>query len=347
MSIDPGSPGRTAGRDTPTLDQVARAAGVSRATVSRVVNGEAHVSAATRSVVERAVSSLGYRPNRAARALATGRTDSVALIVPEPDELVLSDPFFAGTLRGLSAALADTDVQLVLMLVRPGEAARRAVDYVRGGHVDGAVVASHRRRDVVDDPLLASQLPLVFIGRPAAGVAGVPYVDVDNVEGGRLAAAHLLERGHRRIGTLAGPADMSAGVDRLRGWRQALAAAGMADDAVEQGDFTPAGGAAAVERLLAAHPDVDAVFVASDLMASGALGYLAARGIAVPGQVAVVGYDDLGVAESTAPALTTVASPVVAMARAAGRLLLGRMSGDVVPGEPVILTPSLVERDST
>jgi len=347
MGIDPGGSGRVIGRDAPTLDQVARAAGVSRATASRVVNGEARVSPAARSAVERAVAALGYQPNRAARALATGRTGSVALVVPEPDERVLSDPFFAGTLNGLSAALADTDVQLVLVLVRPGEAASRAVDYVRGGHVDGAVVASHRRSDVIDDHLLASRLPLVFIGRPAGGVGEVQYVDVDNVEGGRIAASHLLHRGRRRIGTLAGPADMSAGVDRLLGWRQALVAAGQTDDAVEHGDFTPAGGAAAAERLLAAHPDVDGIFIASDLMASGALGYLATCGIAVPGQVAVVGYDDLGVAASTSPALTTVSSPAVALARAAGELLLGQMAGSAVSGDPVILTPSLVEREST
>ena len=347
MPIDPEATGRAPGRDAPTLDQVASAAGVSRATASRVVNGEARVSPAARSAVERAVVTLGYRPNRAARALATGRTGSIALIVPEPDERVLSDPFFAGTLNGLSSALVGTDVQLVLLLVRPGEATWRAIDYVRGGHVDGAVVASHRRRDVLDDHVLESRLPLVFVGRPAGGVSGAQYVDVDNVEGGRIAAAHLLRRGRRHIGTLAGPADMSAGVDRLVGWREVLLAAGQLDDAVEYGDFTPAGGAVAAERLLAAHPDVDAIFIASDLMASGALGFLASQGIVVPGQVAVVGYDDLGVAASTSPALTTVSNPVVEMARAAGRLLLGQMVDGSTAGDPVIFTPTLVERASS
>ncbi len=347
MSIDPVPTGRAPGRDAPTLDEVARAAGVSRATASRVVNGESRVSAAARSAVERAVVSLGYRPNRAARALVTGRTGSIALIVPEPDERVLSDPFFAGTLNGLSSALVGTDVQLVLLLVRPGEATWRAIDYVRGGHVDGAVVASHRRRDVVDDHLVDAGLPLVFIGRPAEDLGGVQYVDVDNVEGGRIAAAHLLRRGRRRVGTLAGPADMSAGADRLLGWRRALRSGGHVDDAVEHADFTPAGGAAAAERLLAAHPDLDAIFIASDLMASGALGFLASRGIAVPGRIAVVGYDDLGVAASTSPALTTVSSPVVEMARTAGRLLLEQMAGGTLHGDPVIFTPTLVERDSS
>src|SRR6187551_650855 len=229
----------------PTLEQVAERAGVSRSTASRAINGGLRVSPEALASVELAVANLGYTPNRAARSLVTRRTDSIALVVPEPDERVLSDPFFAGTLNGLSTSLADSDVQVVLVIARPGDS-ERTVRYLRNGHVDGAIVVSHHRNDELDRALQTSRVPNVFVGRPlSAHDRGVQYVDTDNVEGGRIATRHLIDRGYKRIGTIAGPQDMSGGIDRLAGWRSAMAAAGMADDAVAYGDFTLSSGAAA------------------------------------------------------------------------------------------------------
>ncbi|MFI2754599.1 LacI family DNA-binding transcriptional regulator [Cellulomonas sp. P22] len=327
----------------PTLEQVAERAGVSRSTASRAINGGLRVSPEALAAVEAAVADLGYSPNRAARSLVTRRTDSIALVVPEPDERVLSDPFFAGTLNGISSALADSDLQLVLVIARPGDSAR-TIRYLRNGHVDGAIVVSHHRDDALDQALRQSRLPNVFVGRPlAAGDA--QYVDTDNVAGGRIATQHLIDLGRRRIGTIAGPLDMSAGIDRLAGWRQAVRAAGLPEDAVVHGDFTISSGAASTRRLLAQHPDVDAIFVASDLMAAGALGVLSELGRDVPGDIAVVGYDNLGVAISTNPPLTTVIQPVVAMARAAGARLLDQLHG-ARPEAPLIFAPELVIRAS-
>ncbi|WP_291752507.1 LacI family DNA-binding transcriptional regulator [Cellulomonas sp. 73-92] len=332
-----------------TLEEVAARAGVSRSTASRAINGGHRVSPEALASVERAVAELAYTPNRAARSLVTRRTDSIAVVIPEPDERVLSDPFFAGVLSGVSASLADTDIQVVLVIVRPGQG-KRTVRYLRNGHVDGAIVVSHHSDDDLDRALAELRLPSVFVGRPmVAGEIedfGLEYVDLDNVEGGRLATQRLVDLGRKRIATIAGPQDMSAGVDRLAGWRAAMAAAGQPDDAVVLADFTIAGGATAARTLLAEHPDVDGIFVASDLMASGALLALAEAGRAVPDDVAVVGYDNIAIAASTTPPLTSVVQPVVAMARAAGLRLLDQLQGRAEPGPPMIFAPELVVRAS-
>lgn len=329
----------------PTLEQVAERAGVSRSTASRAINGGLRVSPEAMESVAAAVADLGYTPNRAARSLVTRRTDSVALIVPEPDERVLSDPFFAGVLNGVSTPLAASDLQLLLVIARPGESERTA-RYLRAGHVDGAIVVSHHRDDAIDRALQSSNLPTVFIGRPLVGGEGAAVVDTDNVLGGRLATEHLVAIGRRRIATIAGPADMSAGIDRLAGWRASLTAAGLPADAVVLGDFTVDGGASAARELLARHPDVDAVFIASDLMAAGALPVLAEAGRDVPGDVAVVGYDNSGLATTTKPHLTTVTQPVIAMARAAGEELVAQLQGRGTREDAQIFAPELVVRGS-
>ncbi|GAB7193177.1 LacI family DNA-binding transcriptional regulator [Kineococcus sp. NUM-3379] len=332
-------------RGAPTLRQVAAHAGVSRATASRVINGGHLVSDRARVAVEAAIAELGFVPHPVARSLATRRTGSVALVVPEPNDRVLGDPFFGHTINGLSLALEAADLQMVLVLVRPGSGPDRAVRYLTTGKVDGAVVTSHHGEDSLNSRLLASGLPCVFQGRPL-GVATTCYVDVDNVAGARLATEHLLASGRRRIGTVAGPADMVAGVDRLHGWRAALTAAGLPAAAVEHGDFTVAGGSAATRRLLERHPDLDAVFAANDLMASAALGVLSAAGRRVPDDVAVFGFDDLGIAATTSPPLSTVVNPVERMAAAAGAMVVDLVGGAEPPAGPVVLDAGLVLRGS-
>lgn len=366
MSGPPG-PDRPGPGRRPTLEDVAAAAGVSRSTASRAINGGKRVSAQAQAAVDEAVARLGFAPNRAARALVTARADSIALVIGEPDHRVVGDPFFSAAVQGLSQALDDTDIQLLLLMARPGQDARRTVRYLRLGHIDGAVVVSHHRSDVVERSLVRAALPTVFVGRPwhlrdyADDHDGAPgtwceYVDVDNRQGGQLATSHLVTAGRRRIGTIAGPADMTSAVDRLQGWRAALAQAGLPPGPVEHGDFTTPGGAEATARLLDAHPDVDALFVASDLMAVGALGVLRARGREIPGDVAVVGYDDAAVAAATDPPLTTVVNPVTEMARTAGMVLLerlgvgdhdGRAKSTTARRAPVIFPPRLVVRASS
>jgi len=343
---DPDGPGQA-----PTLDEVARLAGVSRATASRAINGGNRVSASARSKVEAAVESLGYTPNPAARSLVTRRTDSIALVVPEPDERVFSDPFFVHTLRSVNRVLAARDLQLVLLLARPGEEERRMLRYLRRRHIDGAIVVSHHRNDRLADHLAALALPSAFIGRPWTSADKVAYVDTDNLAGGRTATELLIERGCRRIATIAGPSDMAAGIDRLQGWRDAMVAARLdaADDAargemIEHADFTEGGGAAAAARLLERFPDIDGIVAASDLMAAGALTALAAAGRRVPDDIAVIGYDDLGVAERTVPRLTTIRNPIADMADQATRMLLEQIDQERVSQAIRVIFPATVVR---
>jgi DNA-binding LacI/PurR family transcriptional regulator len=326
----------------PTLDDVARTAGVSRSTASRAINGGERVSPEAQAAVDDAVARLGYAPNRAARSLVTRRTDSIALVVPEPDARILTDPFLAGVLRGVSKGLEGTELQLVLLLSRPGERPGHIARYLRSGHVDGAIVASHHRDDRLEPELSRSPLPAVFVGRPF-DAHGLHYVDVDNVEGGRIATRRLVERGCRRVATITGPLDMTAAIDRFEGWRTELGAAGLRSDAVAHGDFTVAGGAAAMEQLLDTHPEIDGLFAASDLMATGALEVLRARGRSVPDDVKVVGFDALGVAERTTPRLTTVEQPLVQMVSVATSTLLDMVAGTRTSDAPTILSPRLVE----
>lgn len=334
----------TTGRGAPTLEDVAARAGVSRATASRVVNADPRVRAAARDAVMAAIAELGYRPNRAARSLVTRAADSIAVVVPESDERVFSDPFFSGTLAGVTRALADTPLQVVLVMGRPGDGDGRMERYLRGGHTDGAIVVSHHQEDNLWRVLEETRLPSVFLGRPYAPRARVPYVDVDNLAGAELATRYLVDNGRTRIATITGPQDMSAGSDRFRGWREALRGAGLDASLVEPGDFTPAGGAAAMRRLLGRRPDLDAVFAASDQMAVAALGELHAAGRRIPEDVAVVGFDDSEAAQLARPPLTTVVNPVAEMASRAVSLLLERMQGRAVDSE--VLTTRLVVRGS-
>lgn len=330
----------------PTLEDVARHAGVSRATASRVVNADPRVGADAREAVQAAILALGYAPNLAARTLVTRRTESIAVVVPETDATVFNDPFFAGTLHGVNLALAGTRLQMVLVMGQTGEGVDgRMEQYLRGGHTDGAIVVSHHQGDQLWRVLEDTRLPCVFLGRPYSPDARVPFVDVDNVAGAELATRHLVERGCTRIGTVTGSQDMSAGRDRLLGWRRALAAAGLPDDAVASADFTRVGGWSATTRLLEEHPDLDGVFVASDQMAEEALRVLATSGRRVPDDIAVVGYDDLELAARTQPPLTTVVNPVSAMAEQAVAMLLDVLAGRAVES-PRILDTTLVVRES-
>jgi DNA-binding LacI/PurR family transcriptional regulator len=331
-----------------TLDQVARVAGVSRATVSRVVNGNPRVAPDVRRNVERAVDRLGYVPNPAARSLVTRRTQSVGLVIAEPAGRLFEDPFFPRLLRGVGAALSSRELQLVLLMPQTPHEESRVERYLTAGHVDGALLVSLHG----NDPLLAAVagrgIPVVVAGRPPRG-AGVSYVDVDNVQGARSAVEHLIETGRRTIATIGGPPDMSAGVDRLAGYRQALDAAGFQrDPGLEAvGDFSQQGGEEGMRRILEVRPDVQAVFAASDLMAAGAIGVLRAAGKRVPRDVAVVGFDDSPVAATTDPPLTSVRQPIEEMGAEMVRLLLEHTAHPGSVQRKVILATQLVRRRSS
>ncbi|WHM35544.1 LacI family DNA-binding transcriptional regulator [Streptomyces sp. BPTC-684] len=334
----------------PTLEAVAARAGVSRATASRVVNGGAGVRPPLVDKVRRAVEELGYVPNHAARTLVTRRTGAVAVIIPEPEIRIFSDPFFSQQIRGISRELTAHDTQLVLLLVEgPGDYDRIA-RYLAGGHVDGALAFSLH----TDDPLPAiarrTGMPTVYGGRPGwpttPGEQPVPYVDADNRGGARQAVRRLLSLGRTRIAHIAGPRDQTSATDRLDGFHDVLPDAD--PELIEDGAFTAESGARAMARLLERRPDLDAVFAANDLMASGALRVLREHGRRVPEDVALVGFDDMrGVAETTDPPLTTVRQDIEGMGRLMARLLLrGLGEGAADVPTPVITETALVHRAS-
>lgn len=341
----------------PNLEDVAARAGVSRATASRVVNAQASVAPDLRERVDRAIAELGYVPNQMARALMTRRTDSIALVVPEPDVRIFADPFFSGIVRGVSIECSRAGLQLVLLMGPTPEELDRVRRFLRSGAVDAALLVSEHWAGQVGRALLVdASIPFVIGGRPMQPGLDVPYVDNDNVAGGRLVARHLTELGRRVIGTVAGPRDMSAGIDRLDGFRIELGRRYLASR-VEHGDFTREGGEAATARLLARVPDLDGLFAASDLMAVGALDALRKAGRRVPEDVAVVGFDDNEYAQSTDPPLTTVRQLPVVQGREMVRMYLSQHRPDVpIPVEEelpdvrevdrIILPVSLVVRAS-
>ncbi len=327
----------------PTLEQVAATARVSRSTVSRVVNGEPYVSEAVRDRVNQAIDRLGYLPNPAARTLVTQRSGSVALVFPEPDTRVFTDPFFAGIVRGVSQRLAGVAMQLVLVMLQNEADHARLERYVAAGHVDGVLLVSLHSGDPLPRALVSRGIPAVLNGRPHDGEHDLPYVDVDSQQGAVIATRHLAAQGRTTIATIAGPQDMCAGIDRLAGYRSALGRR-YRRSLVAVGDFTRASGARAMASLLDGAPDLDAVFVASDLMAEGALSALRRAGRRVPDDVAVVGFDDSDAAPYVDPPLTTIRQPVPRIGQEMVRLLLAAMNGE--PASSTVLPVELVVRGS-
>jgi DNA-binding LacI/PurR family transcriptional regulator len=335
-------------RNGTTLEEVASQAGVSRATVSRVVNGSPKVSADVRRAVEAAVAQLGYVPNRAARSLVTRRSGSIGVVITEPTGRLFTDPFFPRLLRGISSGLNARDLQLVLLMPATPADTDRTAEYLAAGHVDGALLVSLHGDDPLPDLMSVAGIPFVVGGRPLQTPAA-SYVDVDNRGGARSAVEHLLANGRRVIATITGPLDMGAGVDRLAGYREALEDAGVERDASLElvGDFSQDSGASAMERLLKSRPDIDAVFAASDLMAAGAMGVIEAAGRRIPQDVAIVGYDDSPVASTMRPRLSTVRQPIEEMGHEMARLLVDQVEGTDPVQRRVILATELVRRASS
>ena len=332
----------------PTREEVARAAGVSRATASRVVNGSPSVRVEARESVERAVAQLGYVPNRISRSLVTRRVDSIGVVIAEPTGRIFGDPFFAEVLRGISAGLAARQMQLVLVISQSPEEERRAARYLTGGHVEGVILFSLHGDDGLPEYLQSNGVPVVVGGEPPRGTR-VSYVDNDNHGGAFAAVKHLIEQGRTRIATITGPLDMPAGVTRRLGYHDALRAAGRTPDAdfEESGEFTREGGQRSMEVLLQRCPDIDAVFAASDLMAAGALSALYAAGRRVPEDVAVVGFDDSIIALSTQPALSSVHQSMEVMGRELVSVLLQTVDARDHVLRRVVLETELIVRQSS
>lgn len=326
----------------PTLGQVAELAGVSIATASRVLNNSAPVSVQARQQVRDAVVRLGYVRHRAAPSTPRARVRSMAAVICANNTRFFADPFFAQVIAAATDVFARHDVPLMVIMA-PDERVTMVERYLHSGHVDGVLLLASHGQHPLAVSLPAAGMPVTLVGRPMCATRA-SYVDSDNLGGGRLAVEHLVSRGRRTIATVAGRQDMAAGADRLTGYREVLDAAGLAPT-VAYGDFTHASGVHATWRLLDQRPGIDAVFVASDIMAAGALHALRRAGRRVPDDVAVVGFDDLPLAQHTQPPLTTIRQPLERVGSVAAERLLAQLDGEGDACDPVLPT-TLVARAS-
>lgn len=329
----------------PTLEMVAALAGVSRSTVSRVINDSPKVTPEALAAVNAAIAQLGYVPNRAARSLASRRTHSIALVIPENTAKFFADPYFASVIQGAAMRLSSTEYTLTLLIASETDS-EKTRQYLQAGNVDGALILSHHSDDR-SYVALSRRLPVVFGGRPANPDRNVMpvYVDVDNTSAARAVTELLIASGRKHIATIAGPTNMTAGLDRLEGWRLAMSDVGLPTDLVAHGDFTPASGAAAMERLLDLGVQIDGLFAASAQMADGAMSVLRQRGLVVPRDLGVVTFDDDYFAERATPSLTTVNQDESEVGRTMAELLMRSIDGEDVP-RITIMPTRLVNRRS-
>lgn len=307
------------------IRELARECGVSVATVSRALNGHPEVSAATRLQIQEAAARLGYRPSQSARALVRGRSDTVGLLWDTGYGADgLRHPFLESLLVGIKRALGASGRHLLVLNVDDRDPGARAyVDAARQHQLEGIVLMGVDADRPAARALVDSGLPCVALDMPIEG-PHASYVTSDNYAGAVAAVQHLHGLGHRRIATIAGPVEMLPAAARLAGFRDAVAERGLdlPEDYVQSGDFFLASGYAAGERLAGLAERPTAVFVAGDEMAIGAMHAFADHGFAIPGQLAVVGFDDIEAANLVRPALTTIAQDPLGLATAAIELLV-------------------------
>lgn len=328
-------------------EDVAALAGVSRTTVSFVLNDRpgAQISSATRDRVLAAAASLGYQPHASARGLAAGRTHTIGLVLRQSPEQVAEDALLAETLRGLSEAARAEGYRVLVEPIAPTDGPYSGL--IRSKSTDGLIMSGPRADDREIRNLSNSRAAVVIQG--SLDGVDLPSVDVDNAEAARRAVEHLIGLGHRAIGIITNaPLAYTAAADRLAGYRAALAAASVPepDGAIAEAAFDAASGRRAMAELLAASPQLTAVFVASDVVALGAIAAIREAGLRVPGDISVVGFDDIPLAAYFDPPLTTVHVPAYDLGRAAGTALLDRINGRDGTARTVLPT-DLVIRSST
>ncbi|MEZ0396344.1 MAG: LacI family DNA-binding transcriptional regulator [Anaerolineales bacterium] len=327
-----------------TLEDIAKMASVSRSTVSRVLNGDENVNEETRKKVEEVIRRVNFQPNIAARGLAAGRTGIIGLVIPAGVSAIFTDPYFPQLIQGVTSVCNANDYSVMLWLAEPMQERRTIRQILYGGLLDGVIVSSM----LIDDPIVLalheSHKPFVLVGRHPT--LDVNYVDVDNIYGAREATRHLLRLGRQRVATITGPLNMIAGRDRYQGYCEALESFGQSlqQALVVEGDFSELSGYLGMKKLLPHRPD--AVFVATDTMAMGALRALREANVRIPDDIALVGYDDMPMASQFNPPLTTVRQPIVKLGASAMQMLLDVMQRSETHTRHLILPTELVVRAS-
>ena len=329
-----------------TIDQVAKAAGVSRATVSRVMNGTAKVSAEREKAVKKAIAKYNFTPNSTARRLAGGRSGLIALLMEESSEEFFLNPFWGEIVQGFSSVITDAGLH-PLLLIRPKTGTEDSLfSTLQAGQMDGIAIFSWHRPLKSFEKMLDPKMAVVF-GGDLGGSKKYPYVDVDNAKGGFLATKHLIDLGCKNIVTVTGDLKLQSGRDRLDGYEKAITSAGLAlkDELILHGDFTQSKAEELIRQLLKKKIKFDGVVAGNDLSAVGVIDILTHNGISVPGKVKVVGFDDSPVATRNSPAITTIRQPSRELGAQVAESLIAKLNGQEV--EDKILDVKLIKREST
>lgn len=328
-----------------TIADVARAADVSRATASRALNDSPQVTDATKQRVRDAARAVGFVMSARGRQLATGHSETIAVLVTEPLDELFVDPTYATVLRGIHEGLADTPNLPILLQAWSEDEHRRALQHFGRRSVDAVINISPYVGGDLLQALAEGPLPVTLCGQlegnPYEGVFASVYAD--DVSGSSLAGRHMVARGRRTIAIINGPASNPAAIDRLRGYRSALGDLYDEELYLSTG-WDSASGAAAMRRLLERRPDIDGVLAASDRIATGALTTLALAGRSVPNDVSLIGFDDHAIAAQAEPPLTTVRQPLITQGKLAAQLTLDMIAGE--PARTIILPMELIERAS-
>jgi LacI family transcriptional regulator len=289
-----------------TLKEIAKLAGVSRSTVSRVLNDHPKVSAEVRQRVKKIIAETGYQPDPVARSLVMQRSGIIGLVIPRAVQSLFTDPYYPRLIQGVARACNANDYTLSLFLFHTADEEQKLYPRVLHNQlVDGVIVTSSQIDDPLPPQLIENQVSFVMVGRPADR-PDVSFVDVDNVVGAYSAVSHLVRSGYERIATITGPLNTTVGLDRRQGYLEAL---NDRTPLIAEGDFTEEGGYSAMQQVLP--HKLDALFAASDIMAFGAMRALREAGLSVPEDVAVVGFDDLPAAAYSDPPLTTIRQPIL------------------------------------
>lgn len=314
----------------PTISDVAARAGVSKGAVSFALNGRPGVSEETRERILRAARELGFTPSHIARALSTKRSDTFGLVLTRSPEMLRSDPFFPPFIAGVESVIAPSGQSLMLRFVDPEQEGEVYTHLANAHRVDGVFLSDLRMDDPRPALLEKLHLPYVSLNRPTVESAEVA-VCLDDRRGIRDAVEHLLALGHRRIGHVAGPAQYLHSSDRRSEWAGVLSAAGIADGPLVEADFTAIGGAAATRALLDQRNPPTAILYASDLMAIAGMSVAHQRGLSIPEDLSIVGFDDAELSALLHPPLATVHTDAYGWGRAAASALVARLAGEAHP----------------
>lgn len=326
-----------------TIRDVAKLAGVSVATVSRVINKNGYVNQETEQKVRKAIQELQFEPNAVARGLANKRTGTIAFILPD-----ITNPFFAEMARAVEDAAQKHGFTVILCNSDDKGAKEKSyIEVLKKKYVDGIIFASQTlgKEDVAQ--MKKNSIPLVVLDR-APSEEACSIIRSQNFKGAQMAVQHLIEAGCHKIAHIYGPQEIVTAKERLQGYEEAVKGfAWFSPTLMVPGNFRIDGGMKAVELLLEKHPDVDGIFAGNDLMAVGALKALHRLGIRVPDQMVVCGFDGIGLTEVMEPELTTVAQPIYEMGSLAAEILIKKITGTLQENQVYELEVSLIARNST